>query len=78
MKKKITSIFILTTLVSLFVVNIVISKNSVGTKNNISLSLLGSVSIANAEGGTGYKWFNPTIPYPQDPCDTGGTSVCYE
>ncbi|MCG6188129.1 hypothetical protein [Maribellus maritimus] len=25
----------------------------------------------------GYKYFNPTIPYPQDPCVSAGGSVCY-
>jgi hypothetical protein len=24
-----------------------------------------------------YTYFNPDIPYPEDPCDTGGISVCY-
>ena len=23
------------------------------------------------------KYFNPDIPFPEDPCDTGGISVCY-
>lgn len=76
MKKKITSIFILTSLVSLFFVNVVISEKSEITKNNTSLVRLGSIAMANTEGGS-YTYFNPDIPYPADPCDTGGISVCY-
>lgn len=43
--------------------------------------VLGTVLIFNCfheeAEAPGYKYFNPDIQYPEDPCDTGGISVCY-
>lgn len=49
MKKKITSIFFLTALITLFFVNIVISDRSAITKTNTLLNLQSSIATANAE-----------------------------
>ena len=49
MKNKITSIFFLTTLITLFFVNLVISDRSAITKTNTSLNLQSSIATANAE-----------------------------
>lgn len=43
-------------------------------------SMIGTALVfsnTNQKVDAGYTYFNPDIPYPFDPCDTGGVSVCY-
>ena len=68
MKKKI--IFVVTVFCML-TLNFLISGNSREIDSTLELEM----KTAQADGETTY--FNPDIPYPEDPCDTGGISVCY-
>lgn len=37
-----------------------------------------SIQKADADTAPTKKYFNPEIPYPQSPCDTGGNSICVD
>ncbi|MDD4191801.1 MAG: hypothetical protein PHI28_10740 [Mangrovibacterium sp.] len=49
--------------------NFFIASNVKAVDSTVKLEM----STASAKG----EWFNPTIPFPYDPCDTGGNSACY-